>query len=293
MIDRVLLDGLWQGALITAIAALVAGRLSRRNAATRYAVWFAALLALAILPVLTVWHPTRAVAALPAPIVHGAAIASRATAATVAASGSWVVLLWLIGVAVFLLRLVSSHVRINRIVRDAAVAPGLGEDVLISDDVAIPIAARLFHAVVVIPRQYAATLEESELKSVVLHERAHIERKDLLGNLVQRIVEALLFFNPWVYVIGRQMLKEREAACDDRAVNATNDPDSYAVCLSRLAASAGRYHAPLLTPSAIGSARNSDRANRAISRRKGGTGEGELFRCQRERRSVRGSRVSV
>jgi TonB family protein len=76
---------------------------------------------------------------------------------------------------------------------------------------------------------------------------------DVLGNFVQRVIEACLFFNPWVYVIGRQLIKEREAACDDWALEATRDPGRYASCLSQVAQAAARSRTFLLTPSAIGS----------------------------------------
>lgn len=253
MIDTILLDGLWQGAFVAAVAALVTVLLPRRNAATRYAVWFTALLALAILPMSSLWHPAQTFTALPASVVHTASIASRVTERTVTASGWWLMAIWLTGGALCLFRLGVSYHRINRIVRGATLAPELGTSVLISDDVMVPIAARLFSPVVVIPANLAATLERSDLESLVRHERAHIRRMDIVGNFIQRVVEAGLFFNPWVYVIGRQLIKEREAACDDWVVHATHDPDRYALCLSQLAQGVRQSHPLLLTPSAIGS----------------------------------------
>lgn len=255
MIDRILLNGLWQGAFVTAVAALVAWCLPQRQAATRYAVWLTALLALAALPVALVWRPDAAIPALPSAVVHGAMVVSNASAQTAAAGGSWLAMLWLAGVVICSLRLALSYGKIAWIVRRAEPAPRLGERVLLSDDVTIPIAAGILRPAIVIPRQYAETLTAPSLRSIVLHERAHIRRFDILGNLVQRAIEAMLFFNPWVYLIGRQMVKEREAACDDWAVSTTRDADEYARCLSRVAEAAGRHHAPLLTPSAMGSGR--------------------------------------
>ena len=119
----------------------------------------------------------------------------------------------------------------------------------------IPIAAGLLHPVIVIPDDLAARSTRSIVRSIVAHERAHITRNDILGNLVQRLIESIFFFNPWVYVIGRQLLKEREAACDDRAVESASDPDRYASCLVTLAQRNPRARTPLLSPSAIGSGR--------------------------------------
>src|SRR5579871_5885502 len=98
MIDRILLNGLWQGAFVTAVAALVAWCLPQRQAATRYAVWLTALVALAALPVALVWRPDAAIPALPSAVVHGAMVVSNASAQTAAAGGSWLAMLWLAGV---------------------------------------------------------------------------------------------------------------------------------------------------------------------------------------------------
>ncbi len=255
MTTTALLDGLWQGAFVTAIAAVVTALVPQRHAATRYAVWFAALLALAIVPFAALWHAAPAFGPLPAPVERTAAVTSVATAKAASASGTWLVLLWLAGVALFLARLGLSYLRIHRIVRAATPAPQFGAGVLLSHDLSVPIAAGFFSPVVVVPAGLAESLDRADLDAILRHERAHIRRMDVAGNLVQRLIEACLFFNPWVYVIGRQLVKEREAACDDWAVVASNEPDRYASCLTRLAQGAGRPKLPLLTPSAIGSRR--------------------------------------
>ncbi|MEO9170290.1 MAG: M56 family metallopeptidase [Candidatus Aquilonibacter sp.] len=250
--NAALLNSLWQGAFIAAVAALVTFLPPARNASTRYAVWFTALIALAILPLLSLWHPTDTFTALPTPVLHTASAASRVAAQAATASGSWLVLTWIAGVALCLFRIGLSYARIDRIVRNASPAPELGPRVMTSDDVTTPIAARLFSPVVIIPSSVAATFERRDLESIVYHELAHIRRGDVTGNFIQRLIEACLFFNPWVYVIGRQMIKERESACDDWVVHAMRDPDRYANCLAQLA-QMRRSRLPLLTPSAIGS----------------------------------------
>jgi beta-lactamase regulating signal transducer with metallopeptidase domain len=255
MIDTVLLNSLWQGALIVAIAALTTLFVPKHHAATRYAVWFTALLALAILPVASVLHPAPAIGALPAPVEHTAAAPSLVTAKAALASGSWLAFLWSAGVALALIRLGLSFSRISGIVRSASPAPELGADVMISARVDFPIAARIVSPLIIIPKHLAETLDRADLGDIVRHERAHIERRDILANLIQRVIEALLFFNPWTYLIGRRLIAEREAACDDRAVHASGQADRYASCLARLAQSPRASHAPLLTPSAIGSRR--------------------------------------
>ncbi|HTV93793.1 MAG TPA: M56 family metallopeptidase [Verrucomicrobiae bacterium] len=251
--DALLLSGLWQGAPIAAIAWLVTLALPRRHAATRYAVWFTALLALAIVPLVTLWH-TDPLPALPAPVVITASATTAATAHVANLAGLWLALLWGIGAGACAVRLALSYARIRRIIANATPAPELGENVVISGDVTLPISAGFIKPSIVIPSSIVATLDDPDLTSVLLHERAHIERGDIITNLIQRVIEALLFFNPWVYLAGRALVREREAACDDRVVVATGESDRYATCLTKLA-QRGARHTPLLTPSAIGSRR--------------------------------------
>ena len=133
----------------------------------------------------------------------------------------WIVALWLIGIVIQGSRLMVSFVRIERIRKNAEPIDVCGERVLASDEVTIPIAAGFLNPVVILPKRIVDKLAPGDLERVVAHERAHISRNDVAGNLIQRLVEMVLFFNPWVHVVGRNLIKEREAACDDMAV-ATN-----------------------------------------------------------------------
>jgi TonB family protein len=252
MTVTILLNGLWQGLLIVVVATLISFAVPQRHAATRYAVWFVALIALLLVPAVTLWHPTPQIGTLTPPVVaRTSAIALQATSD----NSWWLTALWIAGVTLFLARLLRSHLRIGRIIKTALRAPNLGPEVMTSHDVVYPIAAGLSAPMVILPASVVATLERGDLEAIVRHERAHISRHDILTNLAQRLIEACLFFNPWVYVIGRQLLAEREAACDDWAVDATGEPDRYASCLAQLASGAQPTRTPLLTPSAMGSRR--------------------------------------
>lgn len=251
MIDTVLLNGLWQGALIVGVAMLVVTFVPKRDAATRYTIWFLALLALAIVPVLSLWHPQSA--ALPGPVQVTAAAPVVVTAKAASVSGPWLSWLWLAGVAAGFARLGTSYARIVRIVREATPAPEIGHDVIVSEKLAFPIATGMWFPRIVIPAQLAATMERADIEAILQHERAHVARRDVAGNMIAKLIEALLFFNPWTYVIGRQLINEREAACDDSVVESMHDAERYAHCLARLAQAPRLASAPILTPSAIGS----------------------------------------
>jgi beta-lactamase regulating signal transducer with metallopeptidase domain len=254
MID-VLLNGLWQGAFVVAVAAGVTAFVPRRHAATRYTVWFAALAALAILPLSGVFSFADPASAIPSSVIRTTTVASHATLQAANAAGWWLAGLWVAGLIVCVTRLVLSYIRIKAIARSAVDAPHLGEGVRISSAIAIPIATGFVRPSIILPEHVVDRLDAADLASIVAHERAHIQRNDILGNLIQRLLEAALFFNPWVYVIGRRLVEEREAACDDWAVRLASNPERYASCLVGLAQRTAPAAIPLLTPSAIGSGR--------------------------------------
>ncbi len=249
-----LLTTLWQGAFVVGITFAVTTAIPKGQAATRYAVWFAALVALALLP-LTALLSIASPSAIPSSIVHTTTVATKVTQQAARTSGSWLSIAWIAGALLSLLRIVVSYARIAAIRRSAVPADALGPRVMTSDRLEIPIVAGIIRPVVIIPARLLRDLDSADLRCILIHERAHISRRDVLGNLIQRVFEAALFFNPWVYLIGHQLVNEREAACDDWVVCNAGDPVRYASCLAALGGQQRPFTPPLLTPSAIGSGR--------------------------------------
>ncbi len=250
---QALLNSLWQGATIVLIAVGLIAFVPKRHAATRHTVWFVALIALVLLPLSGMFSFAQSASAIPGVVIRATSIATHVASRTARVDGWWLAVLWLAGVAFCALRIALSYLHMARIVRSSIRAPHLGESVFTSPSIAVPVAAGFVRPIVIVPDEMARELDRADLESIVAHEHAHIRRRDILGNLVQRLVESLFFFNPWVYVIGRQLVKEREAACDDWAVLSSGDPDRYVSCLASLARRKPRNPSPLLTPSAIGS----------------------------------------
>jgi bla regulator protein blaR1 len=63
---------------------------------------------------------------------------------------------------------------------------------------------------------------------VMAHEREHIARHDNLKAHLHRLVETLFWFHPLVWFIGRQLMEERERACDEAVIDRGYDPGEYA-----------------------------------------------------------------
>ena len=88
---------------------------------------------------------------------------------------------------------------------------------------------------ILLPAALASGLSPDQLQALVTHELAHIRRYDLLVNLLQRLIEALLFFHPAVWFVSRRVSIERENAADDIVLAAGWQPVQYADALVRMA----------------------------------------------------------
>jgi beta-lactamase regulating signal transducer with metallopeptidase domain len=124
---------------------------------------------------------------------------------------------------------------------------------LVSSHVSGPMSLGFFRPVIVIPPTLLQTLSHSELEQIVLHELAHLHRRDDWSNLAQRLIEALLPIQPAVYWLGYQMSLAREMACDDWVIAATGTPRPYAAALTKVAELSQWQRAGVLAGGAAGS----------------------------------------
>ena len=105
---------------------------------------------------------------------------------------------------------------------------------LVSDEVISPLAAGFLHPVVILPDLLLQEIAESELDYVLLHELAHVARRDDWTNLMGRLSSAAFVLHPVAAWVLRRIEREREIACDDWVVAATGSAVHYAATLARL-----------------------------------------------------------
>ncbi|HWE96523.1 MAG TPA: M56 family metallopeptidase [Tepidisphaeraceae bacterium] len=99
--------------------------------------------------------------------------------------------------------------------------------VLIRPDKTIPVVWGIFRSTLLLPasaRQWGA----EQLRSVLLHELAHVKRRDTLAQLLTQIACAMHWFNPLVWVAAWRLGVERERACDDLVLASGVRPSAYA-----------------------------------------------------------------
>ncbi|MEW5981848.1 MAG: M56 family metallopeptidase [Acidobacteriota bacterium] len=139
-------------------------------------------------------------------------------------------------------RLVVGHIRVRRMARRTAEAPGWeplarvlsGQAGLARTPrfiegapSAMPMTWGLFRPVVMVP-SVAADWPDARLRAVLLHELAHVRRRDCLTQTVAGLVCALYWFNPLAWVAAARLRAERERACDDTVLAAGADGGDYA-----------------------------------------------------------------
>lgn len=162
----------------------------------------------------------------------------------------FVVIVWGIGAFAFSLRVVGGYWYIKNVSRNAipvdagwsariqSLAQSLGVNQFISiaesPFVHAPLVIGYLKPVILIPVGMISGLSTDQLESVLIHELIHIRRGDYLVNIIQSVLEALFFFNPFVWVISAAIRREREHCCDDTVVKIQGKPLVYVHALATL-----------------------------------------------------------
>jgi HEAT repeat protein len=121
--------------------------------------------------------------------------------------------------------------------------------VLESTAVRVPAVIGALRPVLLVPASALTGLTPQQLEVLLAHELAHIRRHDYLVNLVQSVVETILFYHPAVWWVSGRVRAEREHCCDDLAVALCGDRNLYVGALVGLEELRG---APVLAAAASG-----------------------------------------
>jgi TonB family protein len=238
----------WQGALVAFLLWVALGLLRDRSANARYVVSCAALALMAVLPLITAWVVyQRPIVASTAEILAAIPAAASAAAPRI---DQWLVPAWALGVLLFSLRLLWGCGQVAAIRRrgepaDApllAMVTGLAQRmrldrpvrVLISAIAEGPSAVGWIRPVILLPAATVLGLTADQLEAVLAHELAHIRRHDYLVNILQMLLETVLFYHPAVWWTSARIRHERELCCDDEAVACCGDALCYARALTTL-----------------------------------------------------------
>ncbi len=116
---------------------------------------------------------------------------------------------------------------------------------LMSRDAKMPFACGLTTPTIVLPAECENWSHERRL-AVLLHELAHVRRRDLLGHTLGRLVCAIYWFHPLAWTAARQLRAESERACDDLALSCGTRATDYAEHLLDIVTSVRREATPMV-----------------------------------------------
>src|SRR5579883_373878 len=124
---------------------------------------------------------------------------------------------------------------------DAADRMGLDAlpQLLVSGETRMPFACGVRAPTIVLPEECEGWSTDRR-RAVLLHELAHVQRRDVLGHLVGRVACACYWFHPLVWVAARRMCAESERACDDLALACGTRASDYAEHLLEIVTSVRR-----------------------------------------------------
>ena len=168
--------------------------------------------------------------------------------------------LWLAGSALILARLVAGLVTLRRYTRRARPASGERWEgarewarnrllldapvrLLVSGDVAMPLAAGVLRPTVLMPEE-AEGWPDARRRAVLLHEMAHVKRRDIVPHLMAWVVCAVWWFHPLAWSAARRMRSESEKACDDLVLKVGTRASRYADDLLDIVTRAGSARSP-------------------------------------------------
>lgn len=246
----VALNWLWQGVLVAVVATLLLRVIQPTNPQARYRVLWGAVLSLYLLPLVAVGvslaapdlESTMAVAAPPA-LLSLPASWWTSDAAAIALWCAWALVAGSRSVRSLGALRRATHASTPMSAVDEARlrcwnrVRGTGRPARLGLSDAVPSAAVLAGVppVIAVAPSLVAQLTAEELDRVVIHEWAHVQRRDDLSILAQLFVRITLGWHPAAWWISRQLHAEREAACDQLAVSITGSAKAYAGCLAKLA----------------------------------------------------------
>jgi GWxTD domain-containing protein len=263
-----LFHSLWEGAIVALLLAVALSVL--RTSRARYAMACVAMLGLLasfcytfahLLPqghetIAIIHNPRQVSAGSNTPLVPPANLHAEDIL-------PWLAPFWITGVILFHLHTLASCLAARRFaVRGVCVAPDLWrqrllqlrERVRLSTPVAL-LESSLAHApcvvgylrpVILVPVGMLTAMPAQQVEAILLHELAHVRRRDYLVNLMQTVVEGFFFYHPAVWWISGVIRTERENCCDDLVVTTCGDAPGYAAALAALEHSRWAAHDAVL-----------------------------------------------
>ncbi|MEZ4696144.1 MAG: M56 family metallopeptidase [Rhodothermales bacterium] len=191
----------------------------------------------------------------------------------------WLFLVWMVGAVLALMRVAISHLGVSRLVRRSRIVDeddwqleleDLQNQMGVTDRIAlrwsdlsiVPLNAGIRRSIILLPES-ASEWSADKRRAVLLHELAHVKRRDCLTHFLTQLSCALYWPNPFVWHVASRMVTERERAADDAVLLAGTRASSYAKTLLDTAQS--YMNVNWTTPATLAMARKTQLENRMLA----------------------------
>ncbi len=255
----VCLDLLIRSAIVICAGEALRRSLRRSHAAQRHRVLVFIFALLALLPLFSILLPTFRIPLWPSSGLRGIVtiqttafiVGQDSQPVSLARTVNWFLVVWVSGVLAAVFSLAAGRFVLARMVRRAVPASGdewtvllrqacstLGletvPDLMVLRNLTMPFAFGLRRPKILLPADCA---EWTDLRKriVLLHELAHIKRRDVATQLFANLIAALWWFQPLVWMTRRGLRRESERACDAQALSAGVRASEYAAELIQIA----------------------------------------------------------
>jgi bla regulator protein BlaR1 len=258
-----LLHSLWQSLLIFVLIAVAFRFISKRDATLRYIIATAGLTLMFVAFIGTFVYRIAAeqqtVSAdhgifandfrrnLPSNLLSGNFV--EGFTSSIQSNIHLMTICWMIGTFFFALRLAGGWWYVSTLRTQSSEVNGYWHEQLInlahqlnisfipvlaeSARISAPVVIGYLKPVILLPAGMIAGLSTDQIEAILLHELTHIKRHDYIVNILQSLIETVLFFNPFVWITSSLIRNEREHCCDDAVLKYSN-PRTYALALAQL-----------------------------------------------------------
>jgi beta-lactamase regulating signal transducer with metallopeptidase domain len=249
-----------KSAIVLAIAAFVASRMSRQSAAFRHTVWTAGLIGAMAIPLFTVALPSWPTS-LVAPLVS----ALQEVIVPLGVLGQAAIVIWIAGATAGILLLLYSAGRLawvaigaepvedarwSSLAEEVRRSLGIRRPVRLLQNRSVPFLGTwgIFVPRVLLPRD-AESWPDERIRMVLAHELSHIQRHDWVVQVLADAARAIYWFNPIFWLASSRLRRESEHACDDAVVRLGAAGPRYAeelLAMTRALRTQERLQSPIL-----------------------------------------------
>ena len=159
---------------------------------------------------------------------------------------------WVLGFIIFMTRYFGSYFglkkirsrnpsslnpKLQKITKEVSKILGLNENVSAyqCSYINTPLIYGIIKPVIVFPISFLSNLNSEQIEIIIFHELAHLKRLDPFFKALQSVIESLLFFNPTIWLLSKEIDVEREKCCDDLVTKYSQNNILYARTLLDIA----------------------------------------------------------